>query len=154
MNMEPKEIDVSQEIDVRQLEMKKANFPDTLLADLGPCIAIGVYDPKTRSGYMMHEPHFQYANLDGKIDEIRRDYGDLTRLKVFAAGNSLASDDHAEQREFERSNRQYVEQTLRKYFQDSQLQIRWMPDDHSCGLYLHTSTGEFELDVDSLDEMF
>ena len=148
MDMEPIEIDVG------QFEMKKANYPDTLLANLGPCIAIGVYDPKTRSGYMMHEPHFQYADLDRKINEIVGDYGDSTRLRVFAAGNSLTSDDDAKQREFERSNRPYVEQTLRKYFHDSQLQIRWMPDDHCCGLYLHTSTGEFELDVDSLDEMF
>ena len=143
-----------EDIKVEQLEMKKANYPDTLSSGgLGPCIAIGVYDPKTRTGYMMHEPHFQYPDLDGKINEIRGDYGDLTRLRVFAAGNSLASDDDAKQRDFERSDRPYVEQTLRKYFQDSQLQIRWMPDDHSAELFLDTSTGEFELDVQSLDEM-
>lgn len=38
-----------------------------------------------------------------------------------------------------------------KYFQDSQVQIRWMPDDHLAELFLDTSTGE--LDVQSLDEM-
>ncbi len=122
MNMEPIEIDVS------QCEMKKANYPDTLLADLGPCIAIGVYDPKTRSGYMMHEPHFQHTDLDGKIQKIQKDYGDLSRLSVFVAGNSLASDDDEAQREYERANRPFVEGVLKKHFQDSQVKIRWLPD--------------------------
>ena len=143
-----------EDIEVEQFEMKKANYPDTLRSGgLGPCIAIGVYDPMTRSGYMMHEPHFQSADLDKNINEIRRDYGDLIRLRVFVAGNSLDSDDDAKQREFNRSNRPYVEQTLKKYFQVSQLQVNWMPDDHIAVLSLDTSTGEFELDVQSLEEM-
>jgi hypothetical protein len=143
-----------EDINVDSLEMKKANYPDTLSSGgLGPCIAIGVFDPKTRSGYMMHEPHFRSVDLDGKINEIRKDYGDLTRLRVFATGNSLSSYESEGQRKFERSNRLYVEQTLRKYFRDSQLQIRWMPDDHNVVLFLDTSTGEFELYVQSLDEM-
>jgi len=142
-----------EDIEVEQFEMKKASYPDTLSSGgLGSCIAIGVYDPKTRSGYMMHEPIFQYANLDEKIQEIKRDYGNLARLKLFVAGNSLSWDD-AEQREFERSDRPYVERILRKYFQNSQLQIKWTPDNHIAELFLDTSSGEFDLDVQSLDEM-
>ena len=144
----------SEDIKVEQFEMKKANFPDTLRSGgLGPCTAIGVYDSKTKSGYMMHEIDFQDADLDGKIQEIKRDYGDLTGLEIFVVGNSLDSFDDEEQREYEISKRPYVEQTLRKYFQDSQLQIRWILDDHCAELFLDTSTGEFKLDIQSLDEM-
>ena len=146
-------------IKVEDSEMKKANYPDTLRSGgLGPCIAIGVYDPKSKSGYMMHEGNFQYEDLDGAIQVIERDYGDLSSLKVFATGNSLSSyDDDEEQREYEIANRPFVEQILNKYFQASQLQIEWMPDDVTADLYLYTSNGEFDLvverDGDGLDEM-
>ncbi|MFH1456439.1 MAG: hypothetical protein ABIF40_05845 [archaeon] len=143
----------SKEIEVNLMDMKKAEYPDTLLADLGPCVAIGIYHPETRSGYMMHEPHFQHTDLDGKIQKIQEDYGSLSRLRVFVAGNSLASDDNKKQREYERANRPFVEEVLKKYFQKSQVRIRWMPDNHSCGLYLHTSTGKFQLDVDDLNDL-
>ena len=60
-------------IKVGVCEMKKANYPDTLVSGgMGPCIAIGVYDPKTRSGYMMHEPDFLSVDLSGKLQEIQR----------------------------------------------------------------------------------
>jgi|TARA_Y100000310_G_scaffold191260_1_gene191261 hypothetical protein len=142
-------------VNIEQMEMKKVNYPNTLWSGgLGPCIGIGIYDPKTRSGYMMHEPHFQYVDLDDKIRQIQEDYGDLSRLKVLAAGNSLASDDDAHQRNFEKSNRPFVEQTLRKYFGNSQLQIRWAPDDYWTEMFLETSTGELRTETGSLDEMF
>ena len=144
----------SEYIKVEQFEMKKANSPDILRSGgLGPCIAIGIYDSKTKSGYMMHGLDFQSDDLDGKIQEIKKDYGNLTELQIFAVGNSLDSFDNEEQREYEIINRPFVEQILRKYFQDSQLQIKWIHDDHCAELFLDTSTGEFELDIQSLDEM-
>lgn len=133
-------------IDVNGSEMKRANYPDTLLACLGPCIAIGIYDPKTRSGYMMHEPDWKQEDLDGKIKKIQKDYDDLSRLKVFVTGNSLTSSDDKKQRKYEKANRPFVERVLKRYFQASNVQIRWMPDDHCCLLYLHTSIGEFKLE--------
>lgn len=142
----------SEDIKVEPFEMKKANSPDILESGgLGPCIAIGVYDSKTKSGYMIHE--LDYADLDRKIREIKRDYCDLRRLKIFVVGNSLDSFGSKEQREYEISKRPCIEQTLRKYFQDSQLQIRWTPDDYCAELFLDTSTGEFKLVIQSLDEI-
>ena len=143
-----------EDIEVDQFEMKKAHYPDILRSGgLGPCIAIGVYDPNTRSGYMMHEPHFQYAKLDEKIQKILRDYKDASRLKIFVAGNSLSSHDDNTQRGFEMSNRPHVERCMKKYFQDSQVRIQWVPDDHCAELYLDTSTGKFTLDAPSLEEL-
>lgn len=142
----------SEEIIVEQFEMKKANFPDILRSGgLGPCIAIGLYDSKTRSGYMMHE--VDYTDLDRKIREIKRDYCDLRRLKIFVVGNSLDSLGSEEQREYEISKRPHIEQILKKYFQGSQLQIKWMHDNHCAELFLDTSTGIFKLYIQSLDEI-
>jgi|TARA_Y100000310_G_scaffold161135_1_gene161092 chemotaxis receptor (MCP) glutamine deamidase CheD len=51
---------ISKYIEVEQFEMKKAYYPDSIgSGGLGPCIAISIYDFKTRSGYMMHESDFQ-----------------------------------------------------------------------------------------------
>jgi len=145
---------MQQEIEVEMSEMEKANYPDILRSSgLGPCIAIGFYDPQTRSGYMTHEAHYQYADLDGQIQEIQGDYGDLSRLKVCAIGNSMEKDMDKEEREFAISSRPHVEQILRKYFDDSQIQFKWMPDDYNAELTLDTLTGEFDVDVFSQMEM-
>ncbi len=143
-------------INVDDGEMKKANYPDELVAHLGPCIAIGVYDPITKSGYLMHESHFPDVDLDGKIQKIKKDYEDLSRLKVFAAGNSFISgfespEIEKKQKEFEQSSRPHVEKVLRYYFKE--FQIKWVPDNYCASFYLHTETGKFELEVDCLDEI-
>lgn len=139
-------------IEVDEFEMRKAFFPDILKAGgLCPCIAIGIYDPQTKSGYMMHEPSFRYANLDTKIQEIRADYGDLSKLKVFAAGNSLSSEDDEQQREREKAERSFVEHVLKKYFTGEQIHIEWTADDMIAELILDTSEGKFYLEIMTFD---
>lgn len=135
-------------------QMKKANSPATLTSGaMGPCVAIAMYDPKTRSGYMLHEPSFFCTDLRCMIQKIKQDYGDLSRLNVFVAGNSLCSDPHVMQRDLQNNIRPYVEEVLREYFKESQLQISWAPDDHRVELFLDTSNGDFDLNSISLDEL-
>ena len=66
----------TEEIYVGMGDLKKALYPNILCSGgLGPCIAVAVYHPATRSGYMLHEHH---ADIEAKIKEIQEDYRDLS----------------------------------------------------------------------------
>lgn len=141
----------AEEINVGMGELKKALYPDILCSGgLGPCIAVAVYDPVTRSGYMLHEHH---PNIEAKIKEIQKDYQDLSRVQVFVTGNSLFSDFDAEQTAFERSFRADVEKIISQYFNQRQTEIQWLADNLCGELYLYTSSGKFIVDSENLDEL-
>ena len=147
-------MDESDMVEVEMCSMEKGEYPAVLQSGgLGPCIAIGFYDPKTRSGYMMHEPGMRHTDLSGRIQQIKRDYGGLSKLEVFVTGNSLSSNDDDTQREYVRSDRLFVEKIIKKYFRKSQVQIQWLPDNHIGELYLDTTTGQFSLEMVSDLEM-
>lgn len=123
----------------------KANFPDTLEARMGPCLVIAVYDPITKSGYMIHEAAFTEQGLDSYLKIIQEDYGDLSRVKVFATGNMMRGLDEIE-RNIGVISSSVAEALIEKYFEKSKTTIRWMLE-KSCTLYLHLLTGKFELDT-------
>jgi len=143
---------MSSEIEVDMGEMEKTENPDILFAGFGPCIVIGFYNPKTKSGYMIHDPHIQTINLSAKIDLIKKDYGDLSKLKVFVTGNSFFRDpgepirEARVRKELEKRDRLYIEAILKKYFKTSQIKYEWLPDEYEATLSLHTDTGRFELE--------
>lgn len=143
-----------EEINVGVGEMNKAYSPDILRTEgLGPCIAVAVYDPVTESGYMIHAlPH---TSLESKIKEIRDDYGDLTRLRVFVTGNSLSlnSCQGAEQGGDDLSDRPYVEGIIKRNFNRRRIKIQWLPDCHCGELCLDTSTGKFRAGSEREDEL-
>ncbi|MEK6905862.1 MAG: hypothetical protein AABX24_05670 [Nanoarchaeota archaeon] len=140
-----------EEIEVGMGELKKAFYPNFLCSGgLGPCIAVAVYHPATRSGYMLHEHH---ADIEAKIKEIKRDYRDLSRVRVYVTGNSLFSDFDAEQKAFERSFRADVEKIISQYFNQRQTKIQWLADNHCGELYLYTSSGKFIVDSENLVEL-
>tara|TARA_Y100000310_G_C20535246_1_gene740526 strand:+ start:537 stop:986 length:450 start_codon:yes stop_codon:yes gene_type:complete len=137
-------------------EMKKAENPDMLEANFGPCTVIAIYDPDTKSGYMIHEANIQDVNLNIMIGTIKADYGDLSRLKVFVAGASFiygtfTFKEAKVEREILKRDRIYVEGILKKYFKKSQVEYHWLPDEHGATLHLHTSTGKFEFEVEELE---
>ncbi len=141
----------AEEIEVRMGELKKAFYPNILCSGgLGPCIAVAVYHPATRSGYMLHEHH---ADIEAKIIEIKRDYRDLSRVRVFVTGNSLFSDFDAEQRAFERSFRADAERIINQYFNQRQTKIQWLADNLCGELYLYTSSGKFIVDSEKVDDL-
>lgn len=48
--------------------MKKVDFPDIAYSGrLEPCIAIGIYNPSTRRGYMIHEAYLNTHNLEPRL---------------------------------------------------------------------------------------
>ena len=143
-----------EEIHVDAGEMSKAYSPDILWTDgLGPCIAVAVYDSVTKSGYLMHA--LPGTSLESQIEEIRKDYDDLTRLRVFVTGNSLSLPlyNGAEEGKHDLSDRLYVEGIIGKYFNKQQTKIRWLPDYHCGELYLCTSTGNFKAESEEEDAL-
>ncbi|MDO8510725.1 MAG: hypothetical protein Q7S55_01015 [Nanoarchaeota archaeon] len=142
----------AEELYVEVGEMTKAHSPDSLWTDgLGPCIAVAVYDPVTKSGYLMHAlPH---TSLEPKIEEMSKDYGDLSRLRVFVTGNSMSFYNGIRQDKFDLSERSYVEGIMTKYFNKRRTTIQWLPDNHCGELHLDTSTGKFKAGSETMDEL-
>ena len=140
-----------QEIQVNQFEMKKAKIPHVLYSGgLGPCIAIGVYAPNKRIGYMIHQPHFSHGvnsknSLLDFIKKIREECMDLSGLKVFATGGSLDVLMNQEDNKNLLEDRKFVTKELRKHFKESSLKIIWGEIDCATELFLDTSTGKFKV---------
>ena len=127
--------------------MVKGYSPDLIRSGgLGPCIAVGIYDYFSKSGYMMHEVDYSCIDFGSKIEMLKRDYGSLNNLKVFAAGNSIFSLDKLEQKDLELSSRYFVEEMLVKYFPVGNIEFNWLDDDVVGELFLDTKTGIFSLD--------
>ena len=141
----------TEEIYVGMGDLKKALYPNILCSGgLGPCIAVAVYHPATRSGYMLHEHH---ADIEAKIKEIQEDYRDLSRVRVYVTGNSLLSSDDAEQRVFERSFRADVEKIINLYFNQKQTKFDWLADNLCGELFLYTASGKFIVDSENLADL-
>ncbi len=136
-------------IEVEQLDMKKAFYPDILEAHFGPCTVIGLFDPLTRSGYMIHEPDIRHTNLDKKLEPIRQDYENLSQLQVVLTGDSFFLTGYALDEKEHLSTRFPVEEYLHKHF--SHVQIHWLPPAHSGSLYLYTHSGRFELQTSRIN---
>ncbi|MEK6939304.1 MAG: hypothetical protein AABX31_01110, partial [Nanoarchaeota archaeon] len=133
-------------------EMTKAHSRDILWTDgLGPCIAVAVYDPVTKSGYLMHA--LLHTSLEPHIEQIKNDYLDLSRLHVFVTGNSLSFYNEAEQRKFDFAERLYVEEVIAKSFNKRGTTIRWLPDHHCGELRLDLSTGKFKAGSEKLEDI-
>ena len=143
----------AEQIYVEVGEMTKAQSPDTLWTDgLGPCIAVAVYDPVTKSGYMMHT--FLHVSLEPQIQKIKNDYGDLSRLRVFVTGDSMSLYGGVRQDDdFDLSGRSYVEEIITNYFDKRRTTIQWLPDDQCGELHLDTSTGKFKVESERLEEL-
>ncbi|MEE9525588.1 MAG: hypothetical protein V3V78_03205 [Candidatus Woesearchaeota archaeon] len=145
------------EIEVDGDDWKKADYPDILHTILGPCIGIGIFDPKTRSGYMIHSTDFYVLdNLDSFLNIIQEDYKDLSRLRLCVVGNSLLGDDPQEVNECSLKSRSYVEDQLPIYFNKSQIDFQWALNDVSVDFVLDTSTGDFSIkyeDIKCMDDI-
>lgn len=144
----------AEEINVGVGEMTKAYSPDILRTEgLGPCIGVAFYDPVTKSGYLMHA--LSGTSLESRIEDIKKDYGNLTRLRVFVTGNclSLSLYPEAEQEKDKLSDRYYVERIIGKYFNRKRTKIQWLPDHHCGELSLNISTGKFEARSEREEEL-
>lgn len=55
--------------------------------DLGSCIGVAAYDPKTRRGYLMHSATYQNGELEDELDRMVKDLEDFEEpFEVLAGG--------------------------------------------------------------------
>lgn len=124
-------------------EMKKVMAPGVLCSgELGPCIAIAVYDDETQSGYMMQEADFLQADLAAKLERIRQDFGDLSSVQVAAYGSAEIPGTDPLYLHQQYRDRQYVTFLLEAHFQPEQLHIEWVRNPEAQ-LILDTGRGFF-----------
>ena len=133
-------------IKVEFMEEDKAESPDVLRSGgLGPCIAIGVYDPLTKAGYMAHHQCFSEADLASFNRWVQSDCEDLARLHVVAVGAGYADDEEPDIQYITTASRALVESTIKTFYAGAQIFIEWTPDDKTNELILNTLTGTFGL---------
>jgi hypothetical protein len=135
-------------IEVNQFELKFASNGDFLCSGgLGPCIAIAIYNKKTKEGAMNHHPAWVHDKvLDIELQKIIMKLGKIADLQVVVAGANLDTQDDKEQREIVRSSREYVTETLSSFFKGNQINITWTDDNSFTEMTLDTATSKVELD--------
>ncbi|MFA4875584.1 MAG: hypothetical protein WC956_03800 [bacterium] len=142
----------SRTIIVEMFTMEKASSPDVLYSGgLWPCVAIGIYDPRTKSGYMIHYvPHA--AGLEKDLERVRQDFRESAPLRIYVHGNSQTSEvEDQEEKEFAiKVLRPHVLTALKQCFPDARITVRWLKDDYTGELYLNTANGKFSHDDISL----
>jgi len=127
--------------------MAKAEAPDILSSgEAGAGIIIGIYDSKTRSGYMLHEIYFSNGTLERQLEAIEEDYGTLGRQKVQVRGGSteLCGDEVGAMTE----EKTYVEKMLGQHFK--KVDRVWCPKGYSQELILNLGTRRFRTEVEPL----
>lgn len=115
---------------------------------LGPCIAIGIFNPIKLKATMLHEANFAMDNeLDNILEEVIADLGNKKRLIVHVIGNSISTNEGKEQKEYQIANREYVEDILANYFDPSQVTIEWTEPNNTSELTIEIDEGRFEVNT-------
>jgi chemotaxis receptor (MCP) glutamine deamidase CheD len=132
----------------KELEMDESgrvNYPNVISSGgLGPCIAVGIYDKKSRSGYMMHKAG---ADNDKDLEVFLRDTLKSTTkedLKVWVCGGVIDVDDGDEADV--QSARNHVINLIEEYFEKEQVSINWAKPRTITELILNTETGKFTIE--------
>lgn len=81
------------------------------------------------------------------INAIQNDGNNLSNLTIYATGGSYSIRDDKTLKNYTLASRNYVEETLKKYFSKDQLTIKWSKKDTTTELYLNTKTGKFILET-------
>lgn len=138
-------------------ELNQIDFPEKARSyELGPCIAVGIYNPTTKRAYMRHEINMQSVDLGQTVKEIRdkekSNNSDLSQLKVVVTGNSLTtySPTVGSDKEYHKSvleNRAYTEDNLKKALVNNgfmgEIIFRWLVEDATGELFVDTEAGNF-----------
>jgi len=68
-------------------KMKKIKHPKKVASGgVGPCLALGIYNPLDKSGYIVHDVDPKANDLESQLKKIKKDYKDLTEVRVAATG--------------------------------------------------------------------
>lgn len=135
--MEDKELEID--------ESGRVNYPNVISSGgLGPCIAVGIYDKKSRSGYMMHKAG---ADNDNDLEIFIQDTLKSTTkedLEVWVCGGVIDVDDEDELDVTHA--RTFVSNLIEKYFKKEQVTLKWAKSRTSSELILNTETGKFTIE--------
>lgn len=140
-------------IEVGQGEEKSACNDDMLCSGgLGPCIAIVIYNPKSKCAVMMHEANWAVDNtLHERLERITAELGNKKNLKAFAVGNAVLSDDSDEEKEYILENRDYVIDELLHFFTHENTTLKWLKEDNTAEMIFYPSSGKYEFDMQRMD---
>lgn len=140
-------------IEVGQGEEKTACSDDILCSGgLGPCIAIVIYNPKSKCAVMMHEANWAVDNtLYERLERIIAELGNKKKLKVFAVGNAVFSDDSDEEKDYILDNRGYVIDELSHFFAHENITTKWLKEDNTAEMVFYTGSGKYEFDMRRMD---
>lgn len=143
---------MKKEVYVEMFLMEKEFYPNILNSGgLGPCVAIGIYNPNERSGYMIHHPMPYKDNLNSFFKVIKKDYKNTSNLKIYVTGNSPSETDDLTQDEHY-SLRTLVEESIENNFESSKLRYDWT-DDLNCitSLILDLEKEKFSVEREYLE---
>lgn len=130
-------------IEVEINEWEKASSPDVLYSGrLGPCIAIAVYNPKTHTGYMLHDSNPNLMGLTSDFfDIIKAENPDFSKMRAFIAGGDTSFPGYDPRDAIE--SREYVERIVKEMFTRHKFKILWSPYGYAAELSLNTKNGRF-----------
>ncbi len=134
-------------IQINMFEVGYAKSPEIICSNgMGPCIAVGIYDPIQKAGSMIHQPSPNHSNdmEEFIINSLKRYNKDL--VKVYACGGAILTGESDVDIDNTNEARLHVEDLLNKYFSTSQFIIRWSNIDVTSELFLDTSNGKFEIE--------
>lgn len=149
---------------VEDNQAEKARYPDNETLEslfLGTSIAICVYNPISKTGYMAVSPDPSRNGLNSWAEMIHEESrSDLERLAVYAVGNSVQTVGFdPEQGEVEGSRaegkkqREYVLELLFRYFGREKVKFQWSPDDYAVRVKLKLLDGKFDIDAKSNEQL-
>lgn len=139
-------------ITVNMGEIKKAEYPNSLYSgEFGPCFVVVLYNHSTKRGYMIHESSPEYAVIKDRLQKIKQDCGDLSRVNVFVRGNALYSC-WEDTNDVEIQRRKSVENIIKKYFKHYQIQTRWLSKNQVGHLLLDTLNKRLKLETRSVED--
>lgn len=118
---------------------------------LGPCIAIAIYNRKTRHGFMIHHPNLDVDRiLEDLLPKVISKLGRASSLKVEVAGCAVDRLDKVMDSKC-LSARSYVEQQLQNNFLSENIRIEWSDPGDITELTLDTQSGIFSRNTEATE---
>ena len=132
---------------------KKAYSPNILCSGgIGPCVAISIYDSKSKSGYMLHDPSpTLMKRISPFLKEVIEDYGSVSGLEVHVTGAAICDGEDFE--EVLPLEREYTLKELYKVFKEDQVFVEWLPNNTIGELILYLKDGSYDSCIERLEGM-
>lgn len=132
---------------ISMYETGKIEYPKSMSSGImGPCISVAIFDTKSKSGYMRHQPNADTDDdMENFIKETLKECS-IENVKVCISGGAFdKDDDEMVTPDSVMNSRDYVEELVLKYFDKKQVSVKWIDNDNASELVLYTSKPEFKI---------